>query len=373
MIVGCVKEIKNSENRVGLNLESVREYVRHQHTVLIQAHAGDNSGIKDEDYRAAGAQIIATAEEVWTKSQMIVKVKEPLPEEYRHFRSGLIVYTYLHLAANLNLTMEMLNSGVTGIAYETIQTKDGQLPCLRPMSQVAGRLAAIAAAEYLLKYHDGQGLLISGVPGTRRAKAVILGAGVVGQNALQLLVGLQADCTVLDISLDKLSYLDGLYGGKIKTLFASQKNIYDSLLTADVVIGAVLVSGAPTAKLIRREYYPKMKSGCLLIDVSIDQGGCSEVSRPTTYEKPTYVVDDIVHYCVANMPGGVPLTSTSALNNATIRYGLPLAGQGLAALADPELRHGLNVHEGRCYHPGVTAAFPHIGLSDIEELIPRHS
>jgi len=359
MIIGTVKEIKNNESRVGLTPSSVREYIHHGHQVLVEQNAGINSGFTDEQYVEAGAKIIKTAEEVWKMSDMIVKVKEPLSSEYSFLREGLILYTYLHLAADEPLTRALIESKTQSIAYETIELSDGSLPCLKPMSEVAGRLAAIEGSKYLEKPFGGSGVLISGVPGTDRANVVIIGAGVVGENSLKMLVGMGANCTVLDVNLKKLTYLDDIYGNRITTLYSSADNIERVLKEADLVVGAVLLPGAKAPKLIKRSYYKLMRKGTVIVDVAIDQGGSTEVSRPTTHDKPTFEVDGIVHYCVANMPGAVPRTSTIALNNSTLKYGLMIADNGLdIAISKSEaLKKGVNVYHGKCTCQGVCEAF----------------
>ncbi len=359
MIIGTVKEIKNNESRVGLTPSSVREYTHHGHQVLVEENAGINSGFSNEQYVEAGAKIIKTAEEVWKMSDMIVKVKEPLASEYGFLREGLILYTYLHLAADEPLTRALIESKTQSIAYETIELSDGSLPCLKPMSEVAGRLAAIEGSKYLEKPFGGSGVLISGVPGTDRANVVIIGAGVVGENSLKMLVGMGANCTVLDVNLKKLTYLDDIYGNRITTLYSSADNIERVLKDADLVVGAVLLPGAKAPKLIKRSYYKNMRKGTVIVDVAIEQGGSTEVSRPTTHDKPTYEVDGIVNYCVANMPGAVPRTSTIALNNSTLKYGLMIADNGLdIAISKSEaLKKGVNVYHGKCTCKGVCEAF----------------
>jgi len=359
MIIGTVKEIKNLEFRVGLTPGSVKEYVAHGHQVYVEKNAGLNSGFKDEDYVNAGASILKTAEEVWKKSDMIVKVKEPLEPEFKFLREGLILYTYLHLAANEDLTYALLKSKTQSVAYETIAEADGALPCLKPMSEVAGRLSAIEGAKYLEKPFGGSGILVSGVPGVERAKVTIVGAGVVGENALKMLVGMNADVTVLDINMRKLTYLDDIYGNKIQTLYSSRANLEMAIKRADLVIGAVLLPGAKAPKLIKREYYKDMKPGSVIVDVAIDQGGSTEVSKATYHDNPTYVVDGIVHYTVANMPGAVPMTSTNALNNATLPYGLMIADLGLdmAINRSKALKLGVNTYNGEMTCLGVAEAF----------------
>jgi alanine dehydrogenase len=358
MIIGTVKEIKNLEFRVGLTPGSVKEYVSHGHEVYVEKNAGVNSGFPDQEYINAGATILKTAEEVWKKAEMLVKVKEPLEPEFKFLREGLILYTYLHLAANEDLTYALLKSKTQSIAYETIE-EEGTLPCLKPMSEVAGRLSAIQGAKYLEKPFGGSGVLISGVPGVQRAKATIVGAGVVGENALKMLVGMGAEVTILDINLRKLTYLDDIYSNTIQTLYSSKENLELAIKRADLVIGAVLLPGAKAPKLIKREYYKDMKPGSVIVDVAIDQGGSTEVSKPTYHDNPIYEVDGIIHYTVANMPGAVPTTSTKALNNATLPYGLMIADLGLdmALNRSKALKLGINVYNGEITCPGVAEAF----------------
>jgi alanine dehydrogenase len=359
MKVGTVREVKHKEFRVGLTPSSVKEYVNHGHTVFVEQNAGMGSGFTDEDYVLAGATILETAQEVWESSNMIVKVKEPLESEFKYLRADLILYTYLHLAACEDLTHALLKAKTSAIAYETITLEDGSLPCLKPMSEVAGRLSAIEGAKFLEKPFGGSGVLVSGVPGVDRANVAIIGAGDVGQNALKMLVGMGANVTILDINLKKLTYLDDIYGNRITTLYSSQDNIERAVKAADLVIGAVLLHGAKAPKLIKRAYYKDMKPGSVIVDVAIDQGGSTEVSKMTYHDDPVYVVDGIVHYCVANMPGSVPRTSTSALNNATLKYGLMIADLGLeeAIKNSRALRLGLNTYLGQCTCEGVCEAF----------------
>ena len=359
MIIGCVKEIKKLEYRVGLTPSSVREYTHHGHKVYIENNAGLNSGFTNEEYIECGAEIIGKASDVWNQSDMIVKVKEPLAEEYQYFREGLILYTYLHLAADEPLTKALLEKKVKGIAYETIIEKDGSLPCLKPMSEVAGRLGVIEGAKHLEKPFGGSGILLSGVPGTKRANVAIIGAGVVGESSLKMAVGLEANVTVLDINLNKLTHLDQIYGNRITTLYSNKHNIEQACINADLVVSGVLLPGAKAPKLIKREFYKKMKPGSVIVDIAIDQGGSTEVSKATYHDNPTFVVDGVVHYCVANMPGAVPQTSTVALNNSTLRYGLLLADKGVEEaikLSEP-LRQGVNTYDGKCTCPGVCQAF----------------
>ncbi len=359
MIIGTVKEVKNNEFRVGLTPSSVKEYIHHGHTVLFEKNAGVNSGFSDDDYINAGAKMLKSAAEVWNSSEMIVKVKEPLESEFGYLREGLLLYTYLHLAANEALTKALIESKTQSIAYETIELEDGSLPCLKPMSEVAGRLGAIEGAKYLEKPFGGSGILISGVPGVDQAKVAIIGAGVVGENSLKMLVGMGARVTILDINLKKLTYLDDIYGNRIQTMYSSSDNIERIVKDSDLVIGAVLLPGAKAPKLIKRAFYKDMRPGSVIVDIAIDQGGSTEVSKATYHDNPTYVVDGIIHYSVANMPGAVPRTSTIALNNATLKYGLLIADDGLdiAMNRSEPLKKGVNVYQGHCTCPGVCEAF----------------
>ncbi|MDR1930652.1 MAG: alanine dehydrogenase [Treponema sp.] len=359
MNIGCVKEIKNNEFRVGLTPDNAASYVREGHRVYIERDAGTGSGFSDEEYQRAGAEIIPSAEEVWKKSGLMIKVKEPLKEEYAYFREDLILYTYLHLAADKALLDAMLASGIKGAAYETLQESGGALPLLAPMSQIAGRLSIQEGAKYLEKPFGGPGILLSGVPGTPKARVVILGAGTVGSNACKIAAGMGADVTILDLNLERLAELDELYGSRIQTLYSSPGIIQDALAQADLVIGAVLIPGASAPKLIRREYLKRMKKGSLIVDVAVDQGGCAETTRVTYHDNPTYTVDGINHYCVGNMPGAVARTSTIALTNATIRYGLQIAGKGLerAAAENPAIYSSVNTYGGNCTCKNVCDGF----------------
>lgn len=355
MIIGCVKEIKNNEFRVGLTPTSVQAYVEHGHKVLIETNAGVGSGFTNQDYIVAGATIVDNPAEVWKHAEMIVKVKEPLKSEYPYFRKGLIIYTFLHLAADFELTKELLNKGVTGIAYETISDETG-LPCLRPMSEIAGRVSVLEANRFLFKYNGGQGILISPIAGVPHTKVTIFGAGIVGSAALASAYGLGAEVTILDINETKLGLLKQKYPF-ITTLLSNEENIIKSLKDADIVISGVLLPGAHAPKMIKREYYQWMKKGCVIADVAIDQGGSTEVSRVTTHDNPVYEVDGIIHYMVANIPGAVPKTATLALNFTTLKYGLMIADLGLEkALLDPALKLGLNTYKGEIIHAGVKAA-----------------
>ncbi|MBT1154534.1 alanine dehydrogenase [Aminobacter anthyllidis] len=348
MRVGCPKEIKNHEYRVGLTPGSVREYVAHGHEVLVETGAGAGIGADDNAYRAAGAQIAKTAEEVFTRSDMIVKVKEPQPKEWAQLREGQILYTYLHLAPDPEQTKGLLASGVTAVAYETVTDERGGLPLLAPMSEVAGRLAIQAGATALQKAYGGRGVLLGGVPGVLPGKVAVIGGGVVGLHAARMAAGLGADVSIIDRSIPRLRQLDDLFAGRVHTRYSTVEALEEECFSADLIIGAVLIPGAAAPKLVSREMLSGMKKGAVLVDVAIDQGGCFETSHATTHADPTYEVDGIIHYCVANMPGAVPVTSAHALNNATLQYGLALADRGLKALADePHLRNGLNVHRGR--------------------------
>lgn len=358
MTVGCPKEIKKHEYRVGLTPHCVKSYVRRGHEVLMQTGAGLGSGFEDQEYIDAGAKMVPTADETWS-AEMVVKVKEPLPEEYRFFRKDLLLYTYLHLAAAEDLTKAMLASGMSGVAYETIQTDEGHLPCLTPMSEIAGRLSAQEGAKYLEKTFGGRGVLLGGVPGVERGKVAILGAGVVGMNACKIAVGMGAEVTILDINTARLAYLDDIFQTQITTLVSNDRNIEKIARESDVIIGAVLIPGAKAPRLIRREHLKMMKRGAVMVDVAVDQGGCFETTKATYHDDPVYVVDDVIHYCVANMPGAVARTSTLALTNATLGHGLALADKGVSAAckASEPLKRGLNIHAGKCTYRGVAEAF----------------
>jgi alanine dehydrogenase len=348
MRVGVPKEIKVQEHRVGLTPMAVREYVAHGHELLVQTGAGLGIGADDAAYVAAGARIASSAEEVFAGTEMIVKVKEPQPDEWKMLRRGQILFTYLHLAPDPEQAHGLLESGCTAVAYETVTDERGGLPLLAPMSEVAGRLAIEAAAFSLRKPAGGKGLLLGGVPGVTPARVVVIGGGVVGTHAARMAAGLGAEVTILDHSIPRLRQLDELFQGRARTRFSSVANVEDEVLQADVVIGAVLIPGASAPKVVSRAMLPRMKPRSVLVDVAIDQGGCFETSRPTTHDAPTYEVDNIIHYCVANMPGAVPATSSHALNHATLPFGLALAAKGEKAMVDdPHLRRGLNIHRGR--------------------------
>jgi alanine dehydrogenase len=355
MLIGVPKEIKNHEYRVGMTPTSVRESVRHGHQVLVQEGAGFGIGAMDDDYKKAGASIIPTAEEVFAKADMIVKVKEPQANERKMLREGQILYTYLHLAPDPEQTRDLISSGAVCIAYETVTGVRGGLPLLAPMSQVAGRMSIQAGAHCLEKAQGGRGVLLGGVPGVAPAKVVILGGGVVGTNAAAMALGLGADVVVLEKNTERMEELVARFGTHLKTLYSTQGAVEDECADADLVIGGVLIPGAASPKLVTRTMIKSWKSGSVLVDVAIDQGGCAETSRPTTHANPTYVVDGVIHYCVANMPGGVARTSTYALNNVTLPYALALADKGYrrALLEDKHLRDGLNVYRGKVTYKAV--------------------
>jgi alanine dehydrogenase len=354
MRVGVPKEIKTHEYRVGLTPEAAREYVAEGHEVLIETGAGAGIGAGDNAYTRVGATVVPTAEEVFAGADMIVKVKEPQNTEWARLREGQILFTYLHLAPDPDQARGLIGSGCTAVAFETVTDARGGLPLLAPMSEVAGRLAVEAAGAGLRRHAGGRGLLLGGVPGVHPARVVVLGGGVVGTHAARMAVGLGSDVVVLDRSIPRLRELDELFGGRARTRFSTLGAVEDEIAAADVVIGAVLVPGATAPKLVRRDMLGGMKRGSVVVDVAIDQGGCFETSRPTTHSEPTYEVDGVIHYCVANMPGAVPLTSSQALNNATLPFGLALARSGIATmLQNPHLRDGLNVHRGRITHRAV--------------------
>lgn len=357
MIIGIPKELKNNEFRVAATPSGVHAYVVAGHTVLVEKNAGAGSAISDADYIAAGAQIIDSADEIWQKADLIQKVKEPIEVEYKRMRKGQILFTYLHLAANKLCTQAIIDSGITAIAYETVEV-DGQLPLLAPMSEVAGRMSIQVGAAALEASKGGRGVLLGGVPGVRPGKVVVIGAGVVGVAAATIAHGMRADVTVMDLDLKRLAQVDQIFAGNVKTLASSAYEIEKEVTQADLVIGAVLVHGAKAPKLVSNDLVKKMKPGSVLVDVAIDQGGCFTDSKATTHQEPTFKVHDSIFYCVANMPGAVPATSTYALANATIKYGLELANKGWEkALADDEhLAKGLNVHEGKILYAAVAKA-----------------
>ncbi len=357
MRIGVPKEIKTREYRVGMTPAGVRALVSHGHQVMVEENAGDGSAISDEAYVRAGATIVKTAAEAWG-GDMVVKVKEPLPAEYGFFRENLILYTYLHLAAEPELTRELAKKKVAGVAYETIQLDDGSLPLLRPMSEVAGRMAVQVGASCLEKERGGKGVLLGGVPGTRRGRVVILGGGVVGRNAATIAIGMGAQVTVLDVRAETMAYLEDVFGGAVETLYSNAENIETAVRRADLVIGGVLVPGAKAPRLVTEKLIGEMEKGSVVVDVAVDQGGCIETCRPTTHDHPTYEVHGVVHYCVANMPGAVSHTSTWALTNTTMKYALALADKGVvgAAKADKALLLGLNTYGGHVTYEPVAAA-----------------
>ncbi|RDE24119.1 alanine dehydrogenase [Motiliproteus coralliicola] len=354
MLIGVPKEIKNHEYRVGLTPASVQELINRGHQVIVETNAGAGIDFSNEEYVAAGAEIIETAAEVFERAEMIVKVKEPQPQECEMLREGQLLYTYLHLAPDPKQTELLVKSGATCVAYETVTDERGGLPLLAPMSEVAGRMSIQAGAHHLEKAEGGRGVLLGGVPGVAPAKVLVIGGGVVGDNAAAMAVGMGADVTILDRSLPRLRQLDADYEGRAKCVYSTGNAIEEYALEADLVIGAVLIPGAAAPKLLTRDIISRMKKGAVVVDVAIDQGGCFETSKATTHQEPTYVVDDVVHYCVANMPGGVARTSTMALNNATLPYALALAeNPKQALLSDKHLLNGLNVHKGMVTYKAV--------------------
>jgi len=357
MLIGLPREIKDNENRVGLTPGAVKALTRRGHRVLVQEGAGQGSVLPDEEYVEAGGEIVANAADVWA-AQMVVKVKEPIASEYQYLRKDLILFAYLHLAADSELTDALLVSGATGIAYETVQTPDNKLPLLSPMSEVAGRMATQVGAQYLQKTYGGRGVLMGGVPGVAPANVAILGCGVVGINAARVAVGMGARVTVLDINHDRLTYMDDIYRGSVQTRHSDEYNIEQVVYEADLVIGAVLIPGGRAPWLITRPMLAHMRTGSVIVDVAVDQGGCIETTRVTTHSNPTYSVDGVLHYCVGNMPGAVPRTSTFALNNETMNYTLRLASEGLDAVRNNRaLQLGLNTHNGSLTYPAVAKAF----------------
>ena len=370
MIVGCAKEIKNNEYRVGLTPDNVKSYVAAGHEVLIERGAGEGSGFTDEEYIAAGAKVLEAAD-VWAGCDMMVKVKEPLPSEYALFHEGLVLYTYLHLAADRPQMDALLAGKVKGVAYETLREADGSLPLLAPMSQIAGRLSLQEGAKYLEKTFGGEGVLLAGVPGTPRANVVVIGGGTVGTNAAKIAVGMGANVTVIDISLKRLEQLDDMFGGRVQTLYSTDANIERAVLDADLVIGAVLIPGGSTPKLFKKEYLKRMRPGAVFVDVAIDQGGCGETSHVTTHDDPIFIEDGVVHYCVGNMPGAVSRTSTIALTNATLRYGLEIANKGLeqAVKDSPAIALGVNTYDGKVTCKNLADSFDDVEYTDVLTLV----
>jgi alanine dehydrogenase len=359
MIIGVPKEIKTDEYRVAMIPVGVEELTRAGHTVLIQTGAGQGSGIPDDQYATNGAEVVSRAEEVWARADLVVKVKEPLAQEWPLLRPGQILFTYFHFAADEQLTRAVMRSAITAVAYETIKDARGNLPLLTPMSEVAGRMSIQEGAKYLERPFEGRGILLGGVPGVLPANVVILGGGVVGANAAKVAAGLGANVAILDINLDRLRYLDDVMPRNVTTLFSDRHNILDSLNRADLLIGAVLIPGARAPYLVRKDDLKRMPPGSVIIDVAIDQGGCIETSRPTTHSSPTYIVHDVLHYCVTNMPGAVGRTSTYALTNVTLPYILQIARKGLdrAVQDNPALAQGVNIRQGKVTNPAVAATF----------------
>ena len=369
MKIGCVKEIKNNEFRVGITPDNVKSYTNAGHVVYSEKGAGEGSCFTDEEYKEAGAVLIDTAKEVWDTCEMMIKVKEPLEEEYKYFHKDLILYTYLHLAADRPLTDAMLKAGVKGVAYETLIERNRSIPLLAPMSQIAGRLSVQEGAKYLEKPFGGKGMLLSGVPGTPKAKVVILGAGNVGTNACKIAVGMGADVTIFDISLERLAYLDDIFGARIQTMYSTDAAIEKAVKDADLVIGCVLIPGKAAPKVMKKAYLKEMQPGSVIVDVAVDQGGCCETTKVTYHDNPTFVVDGVVHYCVGNMPGAVPRTSTIALTNATLKYGLQIAGKGLeqACKENDVIYSGINTYDGKLTCKNVADSF-NVEHTEIKEL-----
>ncbi|MBN2211657.1 MAG: alanine dehydrogenase [Sedimentisphaerales bacterium] len=355
MRIGTVREIKRHEYRVGLTPGCVKAYVARGHEVMVEQGAGRDAGFADEEYAAAGGKIVADRRKVFDNSEMIVKVKEPQEEEWGLFHEGQTLYTYLHLAADKVLTQGLMKCKIKGVAYETMEGEGGTLPCLTPMSEIAGRLSVQEGAKYLEKPFGGRGILLGGVPGVRRGRVAILGGGVVGTNACKIAVGMGADVCILDISAKRMAYLDDIFSSTINTMYSNDANIEIVLAESDLVIGAVLLPGAKAPHLIRREHLKMMKPGSVLVDVAVDQGGCAETTRPTTHDNPTYIEEGVVHYCVANMPGAVALSSTIALTSATLRYGLMIAEHGVekACRQNHTVRTGMNLYMGKCVYEPV--------------------
>ncbi len=370
MKIGTTKELKNHEYRVGLTPDNVMAFTAKGHTVYVETHAGEGAGFSDEEYKNAGAIIVNTPNEVFAQADMIVKVKEPEACEYDLLREGQILYTYLHLAPNPELTDTLLKKGVKAVAYETMTDAEGNLPCLRPMSQIAGRLSIQEGAKYLEKNFGGRGILLGGVPGVTRGKIVIIGGGIAGTYAAKAAVGIDAQVTLLDVNLNRLSYLEDVFGASVTTLYSTEANIRKCLAEADLVIGSVLIPGASAPKLVRREHLKLMKKGAVIVDIAIDQGGCCETSHVTTHENPVFIEEGVVHYCVGNMPGAVPRTSTIALSNATFKYGMMIADNGLEAAVkmDKGLANGVNVYAGKCVNKNVADSLK-LEYTDLFELI----
>ncbi len=359
MQIGSVKEIKRHEYRVGLTPSCAKAYKTGGHTVRVQKKSGIDAGFEDEEYKQAGAILCDTAEEIWGASDMIVKVKEPQPDEYPMMKEGQILYTYLHLAADEMLTKEMVKRKVKGLAYETVEEDTRVLPLLRPMSEIAGRMSIQEGARFLERPQGGRGVLLGGIPSVEKGKVAILGGGVVGTHAAKMAVGLGADVTILDVNMDRLNYLDDVFSGRVHLLYSNLAHLDLVLEQSDLIVGAVLIPGAKAPHLIKKEDLHRMKKGSVIVDVAVDQGGCIETTRPTTHDDPVFVVDDVVHYCVANMPGGVSRTSTQALTTATLPFGLQIANRGFedALRANVALARGLNTYDGKVTYRGVADAF----------------
>lgn len=370
MIIGVPKEIKNNENRVALTPAGTQELVKRGHTVYVQNTAGLGSGFSDEDYVKAGATMIDDAAEVFSLAEMIIKVKEPIEQEYKLIKKDQLVFTYFHFASYEPLTNAMIESGAVCLAYETVERIDGSLPLLIPMSEVAGRMAIQEGAKYLEKPLKGRGILLGGVPGVMPAKVLILGGGVVGTNSAKIAAGMGADVTIADVNLNRLRYLDDVMPKNVHTIVSNEYTLREMVKDHDLIVGAVLIPGAKAPKLITRDMLATMRPGTVLVDVAVDQGGCIETCTPTTHENPTYIIDDVVHYCVANMPGAVPYTSTLALTNATLPYAIRLANQGWkkACQESMELRNGLNVMFGQVVYKGVSEAF-NLPYTDVKEFL----
>lgn len=374
MRIGCVKEIKKQEYRVGITPDHAASYVNAGHEVYVETGLGLGSGFQDMEYEEAGARILNTAKEVWDISGMMVKVKEPLPEEYPLFHEGLILYTYLHLAADKPLTEALLKSNVKGVAYETLMEKDRSLPLLAPMSQIAGRLSVQEGAKYLEKMYGGEGVLLAGVPGTPKANVVIIGGGSVGTNACKIAAGMGANVTIMDVDIQRLDYLDDIFGARIQTLVSTDTNIEKAVKDADLVIGCVLIPGKSAPKVIKRKYLNQMKKGAVIVDVAVDQGGCCETTKMTYHSDPIYTVDGVVHYCVGNMPGAVPRTSTIALTNATLSYGLKIAEKGLegACRENEVIYSAINTYQGKVTYKNVALSLG-MEYTDIRSLCVEES
>jgi len=370
MIIGVPKEIKNNENRVAVTPAGVAEFLKHGHTVYVQSTAGEGSGFSDAAYLSAGAKVLDTIEEVYGIAEMIIKVKEPIASEYALVRPNQLLFTYFHFASSEELTQAMLASGAVCLAYETVERADRSLPLLVPMSEVAGRMAIQEGAKYLEKPQKGKGVLLGGVPGVPSGKVLILGGGVVGTQAAKMAAGLGARVVIMDLNLARLRYLSDIMPANVTTIMSNDYNIREAIQEADLIVGAVLIPGAKAPHLITRDMLKLMKPGTVVVDVAVDQGGCIETCQPTTHENPTYVIDEVVHYCVANMPGAVPYTSTLALTNATLPYAVQLANMGWknACAANPELRKGLNILEGKVVYQGVADAF-NLPLTPLEDVL----